>query len=136
MSELSKDQALQQLNDSKLPELQRDAAAKELAKYPTPDVIGALINALEDPDDGVRFASSQALIDIGVPAMQPLLEALLDKSDSVWLREGAYRVFHDTRSATVQQATAALVKALKGPAASLSTTEAAGEALVKLAQQG
>ena len=63
---------------------------------------------------------------------RPLLRTLVEKNDSVWLREGAYRVFHDTRSATIQAATADVVKALKGPAAGLMTTEAAVKALGKL----
>ena len=73
------------------------------------------------------------LIEMGEPAMKPLLHALVDRHDSVWLREGAYPVFRDTHSSKVHEVTADLVKVFKGPAAEMSVTDAAGQALLKLA---
>ena len=80
----------------------------------------------------MRWAAATTLIEFGKAAAAPLLRTLVEKNDSVWLREGAYRVFHDTHDATVQALTADVVKALKGPAAGLMTTEAAVKALGKL----
>ncbi len=74
----------------------------------------------------------QALIDCGEAALVPLLNALVAQADSTWLREGAHHVFSSTRSLKVQQVTADVVKALKGPASSVATTEAAVRALVSM----
>jgi HEAT repeat protein len=112
--------------------LDREDAIHQLKEFPTPAVIDRLIRALEDDDSGVRWAAATTLIEFGKAAAAPLLRTLVEKNDSVWLREGAYRVFHDTHDATVQALTADVVKALKGPAAGLMTTEAAVKALGKL----
>ena len=132
MSDLSLDQALAVAVDSGRPALEREQAIHQLGASPTPDVIDHLIKLLEDNADGVRWAASTALIECGEAALKPLLQALLDQHDSVWLRRGAYRVFHDTKSYQVQQATAEVVKALNGPAAESTTTDAAARALMKL----
>ena len=132
MSDLSLEQALAVAVDSGNSALDREQAIHQLGNSPTPDVIAHLIKLLEDNADGVRWAASSALIECGDAALKPLLQALLDQHDSVWLRRGAYRVFHDTKSYKVQQATADVVKALNGPAAESTTTDAAARALMKL----
>lgn len=132
MSDLSLEQALAVAVDSGRPALEREQAIHQLGASPTPDVIDHLIKLLEDNADGVRWAASTALIECGDAALKPLLQALLDQHDSVWLRRGAYRVFHDTKSFQVQQATGEVVKALNGPAAESTTTDAAARALMKL----
>jgi HEAT repeat protein len=132
MSDISHEQALAVAVDTGKPALEREQAIHQLGESPTPDVIDHLIKLLEDNADGVRWAASTALIECGDAALKPLLQALLDQHDSVWLRRGAYRVFHDTKSYKVQQATGELVKALNGPAAESTTTDAAAHALMKL----
>jgi HEAT repeat protein len=132
MSDISHEQALAVAVDTGKPALEREQAIHQLGESPTPDVIDHLIKLLEDNADGVRWAASTALIACGDAALKPLLQALLDQHDSVWLRRGAYRVFHDTKSYKVQQATGELVKALNGPAAESTTTDAAARALMKL----
>lgn len=132
MSQISHDQALAVAVDTGRPVPEREQAIHRLGHSPTPDVIEQLIKLLEDNADGVRWAASTALIESGDAALKPLLQALLDQHDSVWLRRGAYRVFHDTKSYKVQQATAEVVKALNGPAAESTTTDAAARALMKL----
>jgi HEAT repeat protein len=132
MTENSYEQTLAVAVDTGRPVLEREQAIHKLGESPTPDVIDHLIKLLEDNEDGVRWAASSALIECGDAALKPLLQALLDQHDSVWLRRGAYRVFHDTKSYKVQQATAELVKALNGPAAESTTTDAAARALMKL----
>jgi HEAT repeat protein len=132
MSEISQEQALAVAVDTGRPVLEREQAIHRLGHSPTLDVIEHLIKLLEDNADGVRWAASSALIECGDAALKPLLQALLDQHDSVWLRRGAYRVFHDTKSYKVQQATGEVVKALNGPAAESTTTDAAARALMKL----
>jgi HEAT repeat protein len=132
MSENANEQTLALAVDTGRPTIEREQAIHQLGQTPTPDVIAHLIKLLEDNDDGIRWTASSALIECGDAALKPLLQALIDQHDSVWLRRGAYRVFHDTKSFKVQQATAELVKALNGPAAESSTTDAAARALMKL----
>lgn len=132
MSSEQSTQALEILNDTNRPSLERETAVKQLASNPTPAVIDRLINALEDDDSSVRWTAASMLIEIGDPVLRPLLRCLVDKEDSTWLREGAYRVFHDTRSRRVQESTSEVVKALKGLGSGVSTTEAAYKALMTL----
>ncbi len=132
MSNQSPEALLAVIDNGGISTLDREGAIHQLKEFPTPAVIDRLIRALEDDDSGVRWAAATTLIEFGKAAAAPLLRTLVEKNDSVWLREGAYRVFHDTHDATVQALTADVVKALKGPAAGLMTTEAAVKALGKL----
>lgn len=132
MSDINLEQTLAVAVDTGRSALEREQAIHALGEHPSPDVISHLIRLLEDNADGVRWAASSALIECGESALKPLLQALLDQHDSVWLRRGAYRVFHDTKNYKVQQATVEVVKALNGPAAESTTTDAAARALMKL----
>ena len=132
MSNQSPEALLAIVDGARQSEIDREGAIHQLKDFPTEAVIARLIQALEDSDSGVRWAAASTLIEFGDPVARPLLHTLVEKNDSVWLREGAYRVFHDTRSAKIQAATADVVKALKGPAAGLMTTETAVKALGKL----
>jgi HEAT repeat protein len=132
MSDISVEQKLAVVADTKKTALEREQAIHSLKNSPTPEVIEELINGLDDDQEGVRWAASSVLIEFGEAALKPLLQALIDRHDSVWLRRGAYRVFHDTKSLKVQQATGEVVKALTGPAAESTTTDAAARAMLKL----
>lgn len=130
-SELIQD-ALAVLDDAARPAMEREQAAHKLAEAPTAEVVERLVAALEDEESGVRWAAAAALIDCDDAALAPLLRALVLQADSTWLREGAHHVFSNTRSLKVQQATADVVNALKGPASGVATTEAAVRALMAL----
>ena len=81
----------------------------------------------------VRWKAADALASLGKTALVPVLRALVDKSDSRWLLEGAYHVFHDNRSSEVARMTDGVCAAMKGQGAALAAVTAAGELLVKLA---
>jgi len=70
-------------------------AAKALWPIGDPAAAPALVKALEDKDTDVRWLAAAGLITLGCSGLKPLLEALLDRPDSYWLREGAHHVFHD-----------------------------------------
>ncbi len=70
-------------------------AAKTLGQIGDPRATDALIEALEDKMFDVRWLAAEGLIAIGHKALVPLLQALTQDSDSVWLREGAHHVLHD-----------------------------------------
>ena len=69
--------------------------AKALTRIGTPKAAGALVNALDDKDFSVRWMAAEGLIHLAEEGLVPLLEALRDRSDSVWLREGSHHVLHD-----------------------------------------
>lgn len=70
-------------------------AAKALGQIGSSGTAEALVRALEDNIFDVRWLAAEGLIVMGRDALAPLLHALLERSDSEWLREGAHHVFHD-----------------------------------------
>jgi HEAT repeat protein len=70
-------------------------AAKALGQISDPTAAEALVRALEDEMFDVRWLAAEGLITLGRGALLPLLHALVERSDSEWLREGAHHVFHD-----------------------------------------
>ncbi|HBQ26146.1 MAG TPA: hypothetical protein DD791_07120, partial [Syntrophomonas sp.] len=51
---------------------------EKLARAGTPDSIVALIQALHDPNNEVAKLAEESLVNIGTPAVQPLIATLLD----------------------------------------------------------
>lgn len=133
MAYTSVHEALQAAADLTLSSQSREEAIGYLESHREPEVIAALIALLETDDAGVRWKAAEALAKMGRSALVPLLRALLDKSDSRWLVEGASHVLHDNRDPEVVAMTEGLRAAMKGAGASVATTAAAGELLVKLA---
>ncbi len=70
-------------------------AAKALSQIGNPASIQALLRALEDNMFDVRWLAAEGLIRIGPKAVVPMLEALVEHSESYWLREGSHHVMHD-----------------------------------------
>jgi HEAT repeat protein len=69
-------------------------AAKALAEIAAPSARLAMVGALEDEDVGVRWLAAEGLVAIEQAALVPLLLAIIDRPDSLWLREGAHHVLH------------------------------------------
>jgi HEAT repeat protein len=67
-------------------------AAKALSEFEDPEAAPVLVTALEDESFGVRWLAAEGLISLGQHALAPLLEALVQRSDSAALREGAHHV--------------------------------------------
>lgn len=72
-------------------------AVKTLEEIGDPDTIPLFIQALEDDKSDVRWIAAKGLIKLGVKSIKPLLEALIEKSDSVFILAGAHHVFFDLR---------------------------------------
>lgn len=136
MSYVSVGEALQVASNPTISSQEREEAISYLENHRDPEVIDALIALMETDDAGVRWKAAEALAKMGKPALVPLLRALLDKSESRWMLEGASHVFHDNRDASVAKLTEELRAAMKGPGAYMATVTAAGELLVKLAREG
>jgi HEAT repeat protein len=70
-------------------------AAKTLGQIGDAKATGALIAALEDRMFDVRWLAAEGLNAIGHEALVPLLQALKERPDSLWLREGVHHVLHN-----------------------------------------
>jgi HEAT repeat protein len=67
-------------------------AAKALGAIADPEASPALASALEDDDFDVRWLAAEGLIRLGRDGLPSLLQALAERPNSVWLREGAHHV--------------------------------------------
>jgi len=70
-------------------------AAKALADIADPAAADALVKTLEDKVFDVRWLAAEGLIKLGQVGIVPLLKALIERSDSPWLRIGVHHVLHD-----------------------------------------
>jgi len=69
-------------------------AAKALCDIADPIAATALVNALDDTDDDVRWVVAEGLTALGREGLRPLLAALLERAQSSWFRQGAHHVCH------------------------------------------
>lgn len=72
-------------------------AAKTLEEIADPDSAPILIQAMDDDKGDVRWIAAEGLVKIGLPSIKPLLKMLMEKTDSVFLLEGAHHVFFELR---------------------------------------
>jgi len=113
-------EALTVLDDRDLDAMAREKAVHYLEHKASQTSIERLVQALEDESFGVRWAAAEALSKIGEAALPALLNALINKADHHWLREGAYHVLYCNSSPRVQEEATQLRQALVGPAADLT----------------
>ena len=115
-------------------DLLRWEAAKALGDIRDPAAAPALVAALEDEVFDVRWLAAKGLIALGGEGLVPLLQALVERSDSLWLREGAHHVFHDLARGRpdLRDILRPLLAALEDVQPSLQVPVAAKAALNKL----
>lgn len=121
----SVEQAIAQLQNAELPEVERVNAVRFLQGNPTPQAVDALVEVLDDDDHGVRWAAGSALAYIGEPAMPAILRALITPDTSRVLRDGVHHVIVDNSSPKVRAECQDLLKALKGSQSGIASMEAA-----------
>jgi HEAT repeat protein len=88
-------------------------AAKALGQIGDPAAAPALVSVLEDENNGVRWLGAEGLIALGREGLVPLLQALEQRSDSVWLREGAHHVLHDLARGDLEDVLSPVLAALE-----------------------
>jgi HEAT repeat protein len=88
-------------------------AAKALGCIGDPSSGHGLVRTLEDEDPGVRWLAAEALVAIGLEALVPLLQALIERADSLWLREGAHHVVHNLARKNTKEFLLPLLAALE-----------------------
>jgi HEAT repeat protein len=108
-------------------------AAKTLAEIGDPTATQALIKALRDKMFDVRWLAAEGLIHIGDSVVKPLLEALSNDPDSLWMREGTHHVLHDlVPGCKDEELLKPVLRALDDIEPSLEVEVAAGAALEAL----
>lgn len=128
-------EAIKILDNTELSALKREEAVYRLGRHPDERAIKRLVQALEDNDFGVRWAAAVALSELGRKALLPLLQALTQRADDPWLREGVYHVLHYNSDPRVRDETHELRQALKGPAANIASAETAFKLMHELEQR-
>ena len=103
--------------------------AKALEQIGDPTAAHALVGALEDEIFDVRWLAAGGLIAMGHEALVPLLQALVEGSDSEWLREGAHHVLHDLARGDIREVIQPVLAALDNIDASVEVPQAAMTAL-------
>ena len=104
-------------------------AVKTLSEIVNPAAIPLLIDALEDDKSSIRWLGAEGLIMLGRESVKPLLEALINRPDSVFIREGAHHFFHDLRSFLPELKLGELLDILKSSTAQNKLQMAAGDLL-------
>jgi HEAT repeat protein len=109
--------------------LARWEAAKALSQIGSPTAVPALIVALDDQEFDIRWLASEGLVAAGTAALPPLLHALCERPQSIWLREGAHHVLKSQSDPRISQKVAPVLAALQGHEADLTVGPAAQAAL-------
>jgi HEAT repeat protein len=109
-------------------------AAKALGYLADPATAPALVRALQDDEFGVRWLAAEGLILLGGNALEPLLRALMEGSDSVWLRQGAHHVLRALSKRGFREVARPVLAALDGLEPWLQVPQAAEDARDALAR--
>ena len=109
-------------------------AAKALGYLADPDSAPALVRALRDEEFGVRWLAAEGLIPLGFEGLEPLLRALIEHSDSAWLRQGAHHVLRVLSRRGFREVLQPVLAALEGLEPSLEVPLAAEDARDALAR--
>ena len=107
-------------------------AAKALGQIGDPAAATALVGAIEDKDGDVRWLAAVGLAGMGRQGLPPLLAALIEHSDSQWLREGAHHVCHDLAKTADGRIVQPVLDALNAEEPELTAPGAAYSALTAL----
>ncbi len=107
-------------------------ATKALASIADARVAPELVTALEDRTFGVRWLAAEGLIAMDREALVPLLEALIERSNSVWLRGGAHHVLHDLANGDLEDLLTPIVAALDGVSPEIGLRRPTSKALREL----
>lgn len=112
----------------------RYEVVKALSEIADPRSVDALVPLLEDKHFGVRWLAAEALANIGRPAVAPLLRALIDRPDSIWLQRGAHHVLVCTAGNSLDELIMPVLMALEDIEPSVTAPLAASDALVGLGE--
>lgn len=106
-------------------------AVKTLGEIADPDSIPVLVDSLEDDNSGIRWLAAEGLIRLGRAAIAPLLLALIQRPNSMRLRQGLHHVFQDIEQGQLRDEMKPLLIALRKPASKEKILITAGHLLKK-----
>lgn len=104
-------------------------AAKSLSEIGDPASAQALVKALEDREASVRWLAAEGLIRVRRASLKPLFQALIERPDSPWLREGARHVLHALAKMGLADGAMPVLVALEGIEPTATVPSAARRAL-------
>jgi HEAT repeat protein len=104
-------------------------SAKALSELHDPAAAEALVDALDDDTFGVRWLAAEGLIELNEQGLKPLLSALAEHSESVWLRDGAHHILRTLANHGLHDQLAPVIEALEGIEPSIDAAVAAKRAL-------
>jgi HEAT repeat protein len=107
-------------------------AAKAFTELHAPEAAPSLVKTLADEDGDVRWLAAEALIGLREVALAPLFEALIARTDSIELREGAHHVLHALNRDGLTDIVEPVLKTLEHYEPELAVPFSAEEALAKL----
>ena len=110
-------------------------AAKTFTDLHAPAAAPALVKTLADEEGDVRWLAAEALIGLGEIALIPLLEALMGRTDSVELREGAHHVLHALNHGQLAEIVGPVLTTLECYEPELAVPLSAEQALAKVRQR-
>jgi len=111
-------------------------AAKALKEIGNPEAARALVETLEDEESGIRWLAAEGLIALKREGLVPLLEALIKRSDSLLLRNGAHHVLRALRDSELKEVVEPLLNALDDCAPELVLPISAENGLDALRSRG
>jgi HEAT repeat protein len=106
--------------------------AKALSEIKDPAAAPAMVQALEDKSFGVRWLAAEGLIALGHDGLIPLLEALVQHSNSAWLQEGAHHVLRTLAQKSLPVSVVPVLKALDDVEPAIEVIQPAKTALAGL----
>jgi SpoIIAA-like/HEAT repeats len=93
----------------------RGRAARTLGEIGDPAAAPALVRAMEDEKFDVRWLAARAVVALRQAGLMALLQALIERSHSAFLRESAHHVLHDEAHEKWSKQLAPVLRALEGP---------------------
>ncbi len=112
--------------------LVRWEAAKALTEIGVTEAAPLLVKALEDEQFDVRWLAAVGLINLNIKGLKPLLHGLMERSDSVLLREGAHHVVHDLAKGELRKYLAPVLSCLESAEPTAECPQVAFHALEML----
>ena len=115
--------------------LARWEAAKALGEIGVPEAAPILVEALKDEEFDVRWLAAIGLIGMNIKGLKPLLHALMEQGDSVFIREGAHHVIRDLTKGELRKYLSLVLAALENVEPAMSAPQAAFHALELLEKE-
>jgi HEAT repeat protein len=111
-------------------------AAKAFTDLHAPAAAPSLVKTLEDEDSDVRWLAAEALIGLRAAALVPLFEALMTRTGSIELREGAHHVLRALNRGNLAEIVEPVLRTLEHYEPELAVPFSAEAALAKLKKRG